>query len=212
MNDISINKMSLWTVEDKRKLLVALHQYGAGNLEVIHQQLPDKTIEDIKGICEKHTKLALKKWHNRKDDKNGPSIKNWLQILKRIKTTQKESIHDIVPRLLKYIALFEKRADCSQINLRDCYFVLSDISNGQASMKMDQSSDYFFYECLTKLAKSIKQGEFRSFKCHLRSLQSLTDLNLHRQEGINTRKECSSILNPLGIPENLLKTSSLEID
>ncbi|XP_074040133.1 uncharacterized protein [Leptinotarsa decemlineata] len=207
---MNINTMSAWTVEDKRKLLVALHQHGASNLELIQEHLPNKTISEIELICEEYTQLALRKWHSKRDDRKDPAIKNWLQVMKRIKISQKNSLHDVVPRLLKYIALFEKRCDLSNINLKDCYLVLSDLSNGKASMKMEECSEYFFYECLTKLAKSMRSEEIRSFKSYLKSLKTLKDLNANRLQGVNSRRECSIVLNPLGIPDEFLEISSSE--
>ncbi|KAJ8937146.1 hypothetical protein NQ318_011951 [Aromia moschata] len=155
---------SSWSFDDKKKLLVLLQRHGASNLELIQQNMPDKTITDIRSICEKHTKLAFNKWclEEGKKPKVDQAVNNWLHILKQISSSQRGAVQDIIPRVLKYIALFEKRSESAQVSLSDCYLVLSDISNGVASKHLDET-------------KALKNGEIESYKNYLRNLDNLND-------------------------------------
>ncbi|KAJ8927549.1 hypothetical protein NQ314_019969 [Rhamnusium bicolor] len=179
--------MSAWTVEDKGRLLVLLQQHGASNLDLIQKNMPHKSLPEIRYMCDKHTKLALNEWccAESKKFRKDETVKSWLHVLKQVNSSRKGSVQDIVSRVLKYIALFEKRRNTTHIDLRDCYLVLSDISNGVAAKKLDESTNYFLFECLTKLAEALKEGETGSYKSHLRSLRNIYDI-LKSNEDNNT--------------------------
>lgn len=59
---------------------------------------------------------------------------------------------------------------------RDCYLVLSDIANGMASKRLDESSNYFLFHCLVKLAEALRIETIEPYKRHLRSLKCFEDL------------------------------------
>ncbi|XP_018576126.1 uncharacterized protein LOC108914739 [Anoplophora glabripennis] len=198
-----------WTTEDKRMLLAILQEYGASDLGLIQQKMPHKSISEIRYICHKHTNLALNKWLHEKDkkyDKNN-SVRNWLDILKKF-SNKTGPVHDIIPRVLKYIALYEKRTNTTHINLRDCYLVLSDISNGTASKKLDDSSQYFLFQCLIKLAEALRSEGIESYKHYLRSLESFADLF---KDDVKAKcKNSKGVLNPLRVPGDLLKMTEVD--
>lgn len=102
---------------------MALQEHGASNLELIQQRMPHKSISDIRTICHKHSNLALNKWLCEKEGKfeKHDTVKNWLDILKKLNCRKTGQVCDIIPRVLKYIALYEKRTKSIHINLR--YFM-----------------------------------------------------------------------------------------
>ncbi|KAJ8924755.1 hypothetical protein NQ315_000908 [Exocentrus adspersus] len=178
------------------------------NLEMIQQKMPQKTITEIRQICQKHTNLALRKWLKiGENDQKYDTVKNWLEILKRLNSTRTGPVYDIIPRVLKYIALYEKRSNSPIINLRDCYLVLSDICNGMSSKKLDKASNHFLLHCLTKLAEAIKNGEIESYKSHLKSLKNYSELCKYHA----TRKgSTDAVLNPLNVNKRLLKMTEVD--
>lgn len=201
-------KMEEWTVEEKKKILEILYKYGAGDYNLIHQYMPEKTVGEIQIFCEKYIQISMDKWERSKANKDSDAaLKNWLLIMKRVNAAQTGSLTDIVPRVLKYIALFEKRKQ-SCINLNDSYMVLSDISVGLAAKKIDERNAYFFHECLLKLAKSVKHGSGPSIK-YAKYLTNLKVFMNKESKKIQQKSE-DRVLNPLNVPKNLLKMSTTE--
>lgn len=202
-----------WSFEDKKRLLGLLYKFGADDYELINRHMPQKSTAEIEEFCERYMKIALRKWEKSRanNDVNGSSLKNWLSVFKKVNSAQSGSLTDIVPRVLKYIALFEKRLDHPCINLKECYLVLSEVSRGLPQKNIDETSAYFFYECLLKLAKSINQGGAHP---SLRHLKYLTKLKIFedKDQQIKRRKMFSEVTNPLSIPENLLKMNQIEKD
>lgn len=199
-----------WSFEDKKKILEILYKLGSSDYELIHQQMPEKSLTEIKFFCDSYRKLAMKKWERSKANNNGDvALKNWLVILKHISSAQTGSLTDIIPRALKYIALFEKRTENSCVNLKDCYMTLSDISKGLSGKKNSETQSYFYYECLLKLAKSVKHGGDGP---SLKYLKYLTNLRTFKSEEQKERKKLSHsrLINPLSVPENLLYMSGAE--
>lgn len=205
-----------WSVDDKKKMLRILNKFGAGNYSLIQEHMPEKSVEEIKAFCEKYIELSMRKWDRSKANNDGDAaLKNWLAIMKKIHGAQTGHLTDVLPRVLKYIALFEKRKENSCINLNECYMVLSDFLSGVATKRIDDTNAYFFYECLLKLAKSVKLGGNGPFISYLTLLTNLK-VFLKNHEGlkkqVKKKSEFSSTTNPLSIPNNLLQMSSFEKD
>lgn len=202
--------MEEWTVEEKDKLLQILYKYGASDYNLINNYMPEKTAYEIQTFCEKYIKQSMYKWERSRANKDSEAaLKNWVTVMKRANDAQTGSLTDIVPRILKYIALFEKRKE-SCINLSECYMVLSQISAGLASKKIDDSNAYYFHECLLKLAKSVKYGnnhsvQYAKYLTNLKAFMNRTDSKQTEQ-----KSEYSSVLNPLSVPSSLLKMSATE--
>lgn len=211
-----------WSVDDKKKILKILNKFGAGNYKLIHEHMPEKSVDEITAFCEKYIELSMKKWERSKANNDGDAaLKNWLTIMERIHNAQTKHLTDALPRALKYIALFEKRKENSCINLDECYMVLSDNLSGFASKKIDDTNAYFFYECLLKLAKTVKLGgngpsiNYLTFLTNLKvflknqeNLQSRGGLKKHSKK----KFEFSDVTNPLSIPNNLLQMTLAEKD
>lgn len=204
--------MEEWSIEEKRKILEILYKYGAGDYYLIHNHMPERTVTEIKSFCEKYMQISMARWERSKANRNSDAaLKNWLVILKRLNAAQTGSLADVVPRVLKYIALFEKRTQTSCINLEDCYMVLSDISAGLSAKKINESSAYFFYECLLQLAKSVKYSGVGSSMRYIKNLTRLKEFTKDSKL-LKKKTENSTVINPLSIPNNLLKMSTLEKD
>ncbi|KAJ8976481.1 hypothetical protein NQ317_013702 [Molorchus minor] len=192
-----------WSNEDKKKLLILLRRHGSSNMELIQQNMPHKTITEIRNICDKHSKLALNKWCM-EENKNGhenQAVNDWLKVLKQINNSHRPSVQDIIPRVLKYIALYENRIEDPQINLSDCYLVLSSLSEGKAPKHLDDATNHFFFECLTKLAEALKYGETESYRSYLKGLKTF---------GVMEQKRKSKTLNPLNVPASSLKMTEVD--
>lgn len=205
-----------WSVDDKKKILKILNKFGARNYNLIHQHMPQKSVIEIKAFCEKYIELSMKKWDRSKANNDGDAaLKNWLTIMNKIHRAQTGCLTDVLPRVLKYIALFEKRKGNSCINLDECYMVLSDFLFGLASKDINDTNSYFFYECLLKLAKSVKHGGNGASINYLTSLTNLK-IFMKNHEALNKqakkKQEFSSTTNPLSIPNNLLQMSLFEKD
>lgn len=204
------DRMDEWTPVEKKKLLDILYKYGAKDYGLIHKYMPEKTVDDIQYFCGLYMEMAMAKWKRSKANQNSEALKNWLTIMKRVKTAQAGYLTDIVPRVLKYISLFEKRSERSCINLNDNYMILSDISSGVASKGMNEFNAYFFYECLLKLAKFSKHSSNGSSLTHIKYLSSLKNLMNTKQSNELKKTENSSVLDPLDLPKKILKIAKFE--
>lgn len=211
-----------WSVDDKKKILKIFKKFGARNYNLIHQHMQEKSVEEIKAFCQKYIQLSMRIWERSKANNDGDAaLKNWLTVMNKIHSSQMGCLTDVLPRVLKYIALFEKRKGNSCINLDDCYMVLSDFLSGLASKKINDTNSYFFYECLLKLAKSVKHGgngpsiRYLSYLTNLKVfMKNLEGLKHHKALNIQTKKksEYSITTNPLCIPNKLLQMSLVEKD
>lgn len=201
-----------WSVQDKKKLLELLKTFGVANYSIIHQHMPEKSEQEIKCFCEKFMEKAMVKWDRSKT--NNVALKKWLNIMKKVNVTQMGCLTDVLPRALKYIALFEKRKDNACLNLNDCYKTLSDITAGLPSRKLNDTSIYFFHECLVNLAKSVTEGGNGSSYNYLRFLTNLKTFLKH-QGRMNKQTKMmvfSNVLNPLSVPYNILQMTAIERD
>lgn len=106
-----------WTEAEKLQLLRLLNRYGAGNLPAIMEELPYKTLIEVKSIISYYQSLAQVKVQNQRGDlrMDVSPIDKWISTLKEIKGRHISLDH--VSRALKYIALYEKKAK-SDVNLR----------------------------------------------------------------------------------------------
>lgn len=105
-------------LKEKKKLLIALRTHGSSNLELIQKELPDKSISDIRSIIEEYSKMGMKKFIESEVGKCEGPMKDWIHIINSLYVIQKGSIVDVIPRVLKYIALFENAETEEEINLR----------------------------------------------------------------------------------------------
>lgn len=107
-----------WTDEEKSVLLKALKKYGAENIPAIAEELPFKTVADVKRIIQYYQSLAQRKVvvQRRHFNMDPSPIDKWVNVLQQFKG--KRTIVNHVSRALKYIALYEKRAEDSDVNLR----------------------------------------------------------------------------------------------
>lgn len=193
----NIKNSNSWTTEDKKKLLELLHKHGC-DYETIQQELRHKSFMEIQSICDKHTLLASTASDFKK--RENPMMSDWIKILQRMQDAQADPIKNIIPRVLKYIALFEKRTDSSSINLQECYQILSDICNGFEMKDISEGNNFFIYECVKKLAKSLKGPDTGRLGRTLRSVKTLR---------MEEKKDSYSIINPLELSqEDLIYTSS----
>ena len=107
-----------WTMKDKKKLLMALQQYGPHNIAEVQKLLPDKTITDIRLAFEKYSLLAAEKISQQEQNCDEDSaINQWIKVIKKTQDSH-NGVVDILPRVLKYIAFFEKRPNDKDVNLR----------------------------------------------------------------------------------------------
>lgn len=194
-----------WTLPEKKKLLNILYEVGSGNYDLIHRYMPEKSVLEIQAFCEKYEEMAIEKWkRKRRNHEESSAMEKWLLVFKRIHNTQTGCLLDVVPRALKYIALYEKRTRTS-IDLDECYMNLSCLSSGYASKEIDGSTSYFLYESLLKLARSVKttgNGPSKHFVKYLSTLKAFSNLTESRETTKTTSDSC--LINPLSIPKELL--------
>ncbi|XP_072388494.1 uncharacterized protein [Diabrotica undecimpunctata] len=180
-----------WTPEEKHQLLKGLQQFGSTNIHALHKSVPTKTPIEIQVFCNEYAKAALNK---DKFQNKVPPIKKWLLVLKRLHHGNPDNVHDLIPRILKYIALYEKRGGSKSLNLSQCYLALSTMCRGLDNSELDDNSEYFIYECLTKLGKCIKYSGCKSYQKYIRLKTTLNNVN-----------ESHIVLNPLDIPSSFTK-------
>lgn len=106
-----------WSNDDKSKLLIGLRSNGTGNLEALQAKIPGKSIAEIRDMIEYYKKVAQTKWLNN-ESRMSDEVKKWIDIIEKIRWEHQGSYHDLIPRVLKYIALFEKQSNETDINLR----------------------------------------------------------------------------------------------
>lgn len=106
------------TLKEKKQLFAALKTHGSSNLELIQKELPYKSISDIRSIIDEYSKIGMKKFIESEVGKSEGPMKDWIHIVNSLYVLQKNSVVDIIPRVLKYIALFETGESDEEINFR----------------------------------------------------------------------------------------------
>lgn len=106
-----------WKDDEKAALLRALQKHGAENISAVAEELPLKSITEIRKLINYYQKLAT---HAVKQKRSGMKmgaapIEEWLEIMQQI-VGQPTIFH--VSKALKYIALYEKRTKTSDVDLR----------------------------------------------------------------------------------------------
>lgn len=106
-----------WTEEEKVQLLKALNKHGADNLQAVMEELPYKTLVEVKRMISYYQSLAQNKVQNQRNDlkMTASPIDRWIKALQDIKGRRVTLDH--VSRALKYIALYEKRVR-NDVNMR----------------------------------------------------------------------------------------------
>lgn len=191
--------LSEWTQDDKKIFLFALRKHGDSNLFLLQSRLPHKTIVEIRSMIDHYKKLAQIKWL--KKENKSDEIRNWIDIIEKINLKKKGCVQDIIPRVLKYIALFEKKNDQSDIDLSAAYCFLSEISYASSTKELSERTGYFVYQCLVRLAENLQQQDIEEILICLKQLENFKEILKQPDE---------SMLNPLGVPENLLQVSSAD--
>ncbi|XP_030754005.1 uncharacterized protein LOC115880836 [Sitophilus oryzae] len=189
-----------WTYEEKKSFLIALRAYGDSDLFKLQSILPNKGITEIRKIIDHYKNKAQLKWLNDENRKND-EIRNWLDILEKINSKQVGPIHDIIPRVLKYIALFENKSKNSDIKMREVYLYLSEISKigyGSKPKELPERARYLVYKCLHQLAQNLQNQDIEETKLFLKGLEKFDDL-------VQFRKEAS--VNSLHVPDYLLQVN-----
>lgn len=202
-----------WSTDEKIKLLEALQTHGAGNLAAIAEELPFKSVIDIKKAIEKYEKKALQSYQKECSSNSEAPMDEWIQVLKHI--TPKETDVNPISRALKYIALFEETNN-STVNLSDCYQVLSDMTCGVPSKELTGDTLHFFNTSLVKMAEEINKEDTSKEQEFLHNLK-LEDLYVPTQPKTYSKKNKNSVsqsitntkqLNAFNVPEQLLHRAS----
>uniref|UniRef100_A0A6P7FT95 Uncharacterized protein LOC114330790 n=1 Tax=Diabrotica virgifera virgifera TaxID=50390 RepID=A0A6P7FT95_DIAVI len=201
-----------WTSQEKHQLLKGLKKVGSKNMVELHKFVPTKTPAEIQLCCDEYAKGALRKLEVGYEGEEVPPIDEWLLILNRLKRAN-PGIHDVIPRVLKYIALYEKRggeekgakkAVKSRNTIRQCYFALSNMCRGLTDAQpLNGDGLSLLYESLKKLGRHIKyNGESKQQYIRLKT-------NLDKE---NEKVDLAhDVLNPLGIPSSLTKLGNAEV-
>ncbi|KAL3277009.1 hypothetical protein HHI36_012371 [Cryptolaemus montrouzieri] len=194
-----------WTTKNKRDLLVALENHGPNNLEEIQKYLPEKSIMEIRYTIEKYKKLGYSHAQNVDNVKTEESpLNQWIKLLKRLYLNS-HGINDLIPRILKYIALFEKHTDGAGINLRECYLALSELSKGESIKILDPYTSHFLYGCLTQLAEAIRKQDNEAMVDFIRNIEEFEGIMKSQMVKSYSKKKTESFdVNPLKVPANLL--------
>lgn len=101
---------------------MVLRRCGTRDMSAVQKHLPFKSITDIRIAFEHYTKLANEREKKEKEEitkvtEDDSAINQWIKIVKRLQENE-TGVTDILSRVLKYIALFEKRPKDSDVNLR----------------------------------------------------------------------------------------------
>lgn len=213
--------MEGWTVADKKKLLIALQKCGTKNISEVHKLLPHKTVTELRDAFETYSRLAVNR--NSEASKNPEeeesSLKKWIELVSKVHK-EDNNVLDIVPRVLKYIALFEDRDYDHTVSLkynhfffsvfllssfyfRDCYLALSEMCKGQLCTSLNYGSSEFLYDHLQQLALRIKKEDNKDMKSFIQNLNSIGPLLKKELKTYGKKKKSNKILNPLKVPDNL---------
>ncbi|GJQ76914.1 hypothetical protein Trydic_g15115 [Trypoxylus dichotomus] len=206
---ITISMSTTWTQVEKEHLLETLQRHGVNSIEKIAEVIPSKSIFDIRSIISKYQTMAqrslVEKSSTSTTSTSEAPIDMWIELMRQILTKDN---HNILSRVLKYIALFERRTEGS-VNLQDCYTVLSDLTNGNPSKQLEGKTADFFFECLTRLAKSAKESNNAKEIAFLNDLEShkLTVTKTYRSKNDKNSAVSDANFNPCKVPLNLLMES-----
>lgn len=112
--------MKYWTEKEKLQLLLALQKCGSSNLEVLQKEIPHKTVGEIRLEIDKYSALGKAAWQKKEREACGsdPAMQQWVSIIKKLYLLNRGEVTDVIPRVLKYIALFEEGETKGEINLR----------------------------------------------------------------------------------------------
>lgn len=147
-----------WTEDEKLQFLQALNRHGADNIFAIMDELPFKSILEVKRLINYYRTLAQTKLQTERSElqMNVSPIDKWIKIMYDVKG--KSVTFDHVSRALKYIALYEKRTK-NDINLKNCYMVLSALAKGIPPKELDPLSLYYLQTCARDLALKISKED-----------------------------------------------------
>lgn len=107
----------VWTTDDKHNLLRALQIHGPDNIKAIADDMPFKSLTEIRRFIKNYQNLAMSSIRRQKLSVSQAPIEKWLKLMKQISEHAVPQQH--VARAFKYIALFEKRmAGDSKIDLK----------------------------------------------------------------------------------------------
>lgn len=196
---------SQWSNEDKEVLLQALKTHGAGNITEIAKEFPFKTHQDISVMIKRYERIA----HT--NDKiffnEEAPIEKWTNL---IRLNSEYNTLCPIARAFKYIKLFEHHgndADNNEVNIKDCYELLANLSAGVPPKELNPATKKFLIDTLKETAKEVKKDQNKeqilAFLQNL-NLSSLKDdkktYGKRKSEELDDR-----VINPLKFPMKLLK-------
>lgn len=192
-----------WTRGEKRDLLVALENYGPTNLEEIQKYLPAKSVLEIRHKIREYKALAQT---NAQKSETGEAeesaLDKWIKLVKTSQSSQ--SIDNLYSRIFKYISLFENHATGTSVNMRECYYIISELMKGESIKKLDPYTSDFLHECLTALANKINSSDNTKMIDFVKSLEDLDHIARANSVKSYSKKTNMSLINPLRVPEALL--------
>lgn len=121
--DLFDPKSPSWTAYERKLMLEALKEYGTSSIKAVKNNIPTKNEAEIKEFFIRQIKTATNSLKDSKDIKNKEksAIDRWILFLTK-KYPQESYKFNYIARVMKYIALFEKREptddESNQVNLR----------------------------------------------------------------------------------------------
>ncbi|XP_017768259.1 PREDICTED: uncharacterized protein LOC108556599 [Nicrophorus vespilloides] len=191
--------MSDWSTQDKALLLKALRKHGSDKIEAIANEIPLKSIFDVKNMIIRYERLASYD-PNEKLDNTSP-IDLWIQALRK-----HTDYNELVPisKALKFISMYEENNN-EYINISDCYEILANISEGVAGKELDQSSYNFVLNSFLNTAKEVKSEKTAEEKQFLSNVK-VTNNDLSKKNTYSAKAKRvaeDTTVNPLCLPKEL---------
>jgi len=185
---------SSWTDKDKAILLSTLKTHGSSELTKIKENLPHKTIIDIRTMIARYERFANYDPNDKCDFES--SIDKWIEVMR--KHTDYNELSGLA-KTLKYISKYETKDD-SLIDLSGTYEFLESIAKGLAPRELDEVTMGFLMHVFHKIAKEAKSAVDDEVKSYLDKLtvetRSVNSYGKRKKLG-----HCS--LNPLNFSKQL---------
>lgn len=103
-----------WTVKEKKLLLQALEKHGPKDVFAIAEEIPFKSVSDVREAIQKYVALAMNSIKEETELTQDAPLDRWIKVVKNVSPAT-EHINPVA-KALKYIGLFEKRKD-TDINI-----------------------------------------------------------------------------------------------
>lgn len=189
-----------WTFEEKRGLLNGLQKYGSTNLQAIRENLPFKSVSEIRMAIRYYQRLAANAEKNETPDgeRQEAPVDTWIQLLK-----PRLSNINCMSLVCKCLAHFENHTDTSAVNMKDCYEVLSALLIGETPKKMNPDTAQFITKCLMYVAQEVKGSDTQVEEEFLRNV-ILGDVQKVTKTYGRPKKPGNCVENILNVPDELL--------